>query len=162
MKSVWGDIMSLTYGKAEKKDFRRINELFVEMLQTIYQTDQVKGYAEGALDRFFEGGEEWISIAMDNDRIVAFLSIEVHREEKEFIYLDDFSVTKQYRGKGIGSSMMRIAESYAKEIHIPAICLHVEKSNAAALRLYERLGYQVYEDQGSRYCMIKKVLEMHF
>lgn len=29
-------MMRLTLGKAEKKDFNRINELFEEMLQTIY------------------------------------------------------------------------------------------------------------------------------
>ncbi len=149
--------MSLTLGKAEKKDFHRINELFVEMLQTIYQTDQVTGYSEGALDRFFDGRDEWISIAVDNGQIVAFLSIEVHHEEEEYIYLDDFSVTKQYRSQGIGRSMIRNAESYAKEIRIPTICFHVEKSNTAAFRLYERLGYKVHEDQGSRYLMIKHV-----
>ena len=149
--------MSLIFGKAEKKDFHRINELFVEMLQTIYQTDQVTGYPDGALDRFFDGRDEWISIAKDNDQIIAFLSIEVHHEDEEYIYLDDFSVTKQYRGQGIGTAMIRSAETYAKEIHIPTICFHVEKSNTAAFRLYERLGYQVLEDQGSRYLMMKKI-----
>ena len=149
--------MSWTLGKAEKKDFHRINELFVEMLQTIYQTDQVTGYSEGALDRFFDGRDEWISIAVDNGQIVAFLSIEVHHEEEEYIYLDDFSVTKQYRSQGIGRSMIRNAERYAKEIRVPTICFHVEKSNTAAFRLYERLGHKVYEDQGSRYLMIKHV-----
>lgn len=109
------------------------------------------------MDRFFDGRDEWISIALDRDRIIAFLSIEVHHEKEEYIYLDDFSVTTEYRGWGIGSSMIRIAESYAKEIRIPAVCLHVEKSNTAALRLYQRLGYQVQEDQGSRYLMIKKI-----
>ena len=49
------------------------------------------------------------------------------------------------------------AEGYAKEIHIPTICFHVEKSNTAAFRLYERLGYGIYEDQGSRYLMIKNI-----
>ena len=149
--------MNCTFGKAEKKDSNRINELFIEMLQTIYHTDQVNGYSEGDLDRFFDGRDEWISIAIDEDRIIAFLSIEVHHEEEEYIYLDDLSVTKQYRNKGIGTQLLHNAESYAKEISIPVICLHVEKTNTAAFRLYERLGYELYEDQGSRYLMIKNI-----
>ena len=149
--------MNCTFGKAEKKDSNRINELSIEMLQTIYHTDQVNGYSDGDLDRFFDGRDEWISIAIDEDRIIAFLSIEVHHEEEEYIYLDDLSVTKQYRNHGIGTQLIRNAESYAKDISIPAICLHVEKSNTAAFRLYERLGYEIYEDQGSRYLMIKHI-----
>ena len=149
--------MRLTFAKAEEKDFNRINELFVEMLQTIYRTEQVTGYPDGALDRFFDGRDEWISIARDGDKVVAFLSIEVHHEENPYIYLDDFSVTKEYRSNGIGSGMIQVAESYAEEIHIPAILLHVEKSNTAAFRLYQRLGYAVQEDQGSRYLMSKKI-----
>ena len=72
--------MNWTLEKAEKKDFDRINDLFVEMLQTIYRTDQVNGYPDGALDRFFADGDEWICIAKDEDQILAFLSIEVHHE----------------------------------------------------------------------------------
>lgn len=149
--------VNYTFGKAEKDDFHRINELFVEMLQTIYQTDRVTGYCDGALDRFFDGRDEWISIAMDADQIIAFLSIEVHHEEKPFLYLDDLAVTKQYRNQGIGTKLIRNAESYAKDIHIPAICFHVEKTNTAAFRLYQRLGYAIFEDQGNRYLMLKSV-----
>lgn len=71
--------------------------------------------------------------------------------------MDDLSVTKQYRNSGIGTELIRKAEGYAKEINIPTICFHVEKSNTAAFRLYERLGYGIYEDQGSRYLMIKNI-----
>ena len=149
--------MSWTLGKAEKKDSNRINELFIEMLQTIYHTDQVNGYAEGDLDRFFDGRDEWVSIAVDEGKIVAFLSIEVHHEEEEYIYLDDLSVTKQYRNQGIGTTLIRNAEKYAKDIHIQEICFHVEKSNTEAFRLYQRLGYEIYEDQGSRYLMLKHI-----
>lgn len=53
--------------------------------------------------------------------------------------------------------MIRNAEAYANEINIHTVCLHVEKSNVVAFRLYERLGYKIYEDQGSRYLMIKEV-----
>ena len=47
--------MDLTYCKAQSNDFERINELFIEMLMTIYNTDQVDGYSVGDLDRFFDG-----------------------------------------------------------------------------------------------------------
>lgn len=147
--------MNWTLGKAEKKDSDRINELFVEMLQTIYHTDQVNGYSEGDLDRFFDNRDEWISVAIDADRIIAFLSIEVHHEEREYLYLDDLSVTEQYRNHGIGTRLIQNAEAYAKDIHICTICFHVEKSNTEAFKLYRRLGYEIHEDQGNRYLMIK-------
>jgi len=149
--------MSITYSKAEKSDFSRINELFVEMLQTIYNTDDVNGYNEGDLDRFFDNRDEWACLASDEGRIVAFLSIEVHHEEEEFIYLDDMSVTKEYRSKGIGTELFSRAENYAREINIHNIYLHVEKSNTSAFRLYERLGYKIHEEQESRYLMSKSV-----
>lgn len=149
--------MNWTLRTAEKKDFNRINELFVEMLKTIYSTDQVNGYSEGDLDRFFAGGDHRICVAVADNVIVAFLSIEVYREAKEFLYLDDFSVTKKYRNCGIGTEMLCFAERYAKEIHVPAVCLHVEKSNYGALRLYERLGYKIHEDQGHRCFMMKNI-----
>ena len=149
--------MSWKIEKAEKKDIPRINELFIEMLQTIYHTDQVNGYGEGDLDRFFDGRDEWVSMVKDQGEMVAFLSIEVHHEEVEYIYLDDLSVTEIYRDKGIGTALIRNAEEYAKEIQISEICFHVEKSNTEAFRLYQRLGYEIYEDQGSRYLMIKHI-----
>ena len=149
--------MRWTIEKAEKKDIPRINELFIEMLQTIYHTDQVNGYGEGDLDRFFDGRDEWVSMVKDQGEMVAFLSIEVHHEEDEYIYLDDLSVTEAYRDKGIGTALIRNAEEYAKEIQISEICFHVEKSNTEAFRLYQRLGYEIYEDQGSRYLMIKHI-----
>ena len=47
--------MNLKYCKAQSSDFDRLNELFIEMLMTIYNTEQVDGYADGDMDRFFDG-----------------------------------------------------------------------------------------------------------
>ena len=55
------------------------------------------------------------------DKIIAFLSIEVHHEDEECIYLDDLSVTVQYRNNGIGTKLIQNAEAYAKDIHIKTI-----------------------------------------
>lgn len=146
----------MIYCKAQSDDFERLNELFIEMLTTIYNTDQVDGYSEGDMDRFFDGRDEWVCKVADNETIVAFLSIEVHHEEEEYIYLDDLSVTESYRNRGIGTTLINRAEEYAGEIGIHSIWFHVEKSNEDAFRLYKRLGYSIKEEQGSRYLMNKE------
>ena len=147
--------MNYTFRKAVKQDAGRINQLFIEMMQTIRGDKSVNGYPDGYLDKFFDSRDEWIAVATDNDEIIAFLSIEVHHEDKEYIYLDDLSVTNRHRNNGIGTKLIKIAESYAGEINISTICFHVEKTNTNALRLYHRLGYKIHQDQTTRYLMIK-------
>ena len=137
-------------------DEKRIRELFIEMLRTIYGTDDVKGYDDGALDRFWSGTEDRVYVAEDND-VVAFLSVEVHHDMGGYVYLDDFSVTEAYRSKGIGTELIRAAESYAKEIGMLAVVLHVEKTNQSAMRFYERMGYSVIRDDGNRNLMKKDI-----
>ena len=126
------------------------------MLQTIYHTDDVKGYEDGYLESFWNGGENRIYVAED-EKVRGFLSIEVYREPQAYLYLDDFSVTAAYRGSGIGTELMRAAETYAREIGIPAVVLHVEKTNESAFRFYERLGYAIFRDDGNRYLLSKEL-----
>ena len=141
---------------AVPEDAEKIDALFKEMLQTIYHTDDVKGYETGYLEPFWNGGENRIYVAED-DEVRAFLSIEVYREPQAYLYLDDFSVTAAYRGSGIGTKLIQTAEAYAKEIGIPAIVLHVEKTNESAFRFYERLGYAIFRDDGNRYLLSKEL-----
>ena len=151
--------MGYTIRIAIPEDEQRIRELFIEMLQTIYHTKDVEGYEPGCLDRYWTNGEERILVAEDKS-VVAYLSIEVHHEpEADYIYLDDLSVTESYRSHGIGSALIHEAEAYAYEIGIQHILFHVEKSNTDAFRLYERLGYKVFRDDGNRY-MMKKDMEI--
>ena len=144
-----------TIRTAEPKDEARIRGLFIEMLETIYHTDVERGYDPGSLDRFWAGGEDRIYVA-EAEEVVAFLSVEVHREEEAYVYLDDFSVAAAYRNQGIGTALLRAAEAYAETLGIPAIALHVEKTNGSALRFYERMGYAVVRDDGNRYLMGKR------
>ena len=126
----------MTLQIAQSGDFERINELFVEMLRSIYPAQPVRGYAEGELDRYFSGGDDRIFTILAEGGIIAFLSVEVHREDGGFLYLDDFSVTEKHRCRGIGTSLLRHAAAYACELQLPVLCLHVESSNLSALRLY--------------------------
>ena len=148
--------MEIVYRKAESSDSPRIAELFEEMLRTIYHTNDVKGYDDGYLDRFFSKDGNLIYVAELRKEVVAFLSIEVYREDG-YIYLDDFSVTAECRNKGIGTKLISLAEAYSESIGISAIVLHVEKTNEKAYQLYKKLGYRDHEDQGKRILMVKEL-----
>lgn len=147
--------------KAAKEDEPAIKRLFVEMLQTIYSQKDVDGYEDGYLDKFFSDREDWICVAEANGSVIAYLSIEVHREQENFIYLDDLSVSARYRSHGIGTELIKAAERFAAEKSISAIVFHVEKSNSSAFKLYERLGYSVMSDEDTRFRMVKKFFEFN-
>ena len=149
--------MGCVLRKAKSADTVRIEGLFAEMLKAIYHTDDVESYETGYLDKFFQGEEDWICVAEYENDVVAFLSIEVHRDG-DYIYLDDLSVAEEYRNNGIGTKLIHAAEKYAAEIGVAKITLHVEKANEDAYRLYLRLGYSVEADEGSRIRMNKFVL----
>lgn len=147
--------MEIHLRKAVKEDFSRINELFIEMLRIIYEREDVKGYQEGALDYYFTGGENWICVAEIDGRVEGFLSIEVHREQENYLYYDDFSVSRNHRDKGIGSALMHEAESYCKSLGFSSCYLHVEETNTKARRFYEKRGFVPLKTDGTRLCMIK-------
>lgn len=148
--------MEYTIRIAVPEDEEKIRELFLEMLRTIYNTDNVKGYGDGDLDRFWSETQDRIYVAEDS-QVIAFLSVEVHYEPVDHIYLDDFPVTAAYRNKGIGSALTRAAEEYAEQINSQAVLLHVEKVNTSAMRFYERSGYSIFRDDGNRFLLKKDI-----
>ena len=153
--------LMIEYRKAVENDKASIEALFIEMLQTIYNTSDVEGYEEGYLDRYFSDLEDIVIVAEDNGKVVAFLSVQVFRGDN-YIYLDDLSVTARYRDQGIGTNLIKSAEDYAKEIGISAIVFHVEISNERAHDLYKRLGYKDDLKDGSRMRMAKDGLSDAF
>lgn len=139
-------------------DEAAIRRLFVEMLRTIFHTQEVKGYPAGYVGRFFTGGEDEILVAEQAGAVVGFLSLESHREgEPPFLYLDDFSVTAACRGQGIGSRLLDMAEEYAAALELGEIHLHVERDNHGARRLYRHRGFGVLAEQGARLLLGKKL-----
>ena len=98
--------MDTVFRVATAGDEAAIRRLFVEMLRTIFHTQEVEGYPAGYVGRFFTGGEDEILVAEQAGAVVGFLSLESHREgEPPFLYLDDFSVAAACRGQGIGSRL---------------------------------------------------------
>lgn len=150
--------MDTVFRVATAGDEAAIRRLFVEMLRTIFHTQEVEGYPVGYVGRFFTGGEDEILVAEQAGMVVGFLSLESHREGKPpFLYLDDFSVTAACRSQGIGSRLLDMAEEYAAALELGEIHLHVERDNLGARRLYRRRGFGVLAEQGARLLLGKKL-----
>ena len=150
--------MDTVFRVATAGDEAAIRRLFVEMLRTIFHTQEAEGYPAGYVGRFFTGGEDEILVAEQAGMVVGFLSLENHREgEPPFLYLDDFSVTAACRGQGIGSRLLDMAEEYAAALGLGEIHLHVERDNLGARRLYRRRGFGVLAEQGARLLLGKKL-----
>jgi ribosomal protein S18 acetylase RimI-like enzyme len=85
-----------------------------------------------------------ILVAVDSDDVpVGKVHLDFQdRADEGVAVLIAASVTPPLRGVGIGTDLMRAAETFACERSCRAIVLGVEDSNPDARRLYERLGYR--------------------
>lgn len=61
-----------------------------------------------------------------------------------YAYLYALRVLEPFQGLGIGSALIDTAEQIARAKNYQVIQLAVERSNARALRLYERQGFRIF------------------
>lgn len=85
---------------------------------------------------------QFLLIQMDGD---ACGRVYLDRRDQE-IRLIDIALIEAVRGQGIGRALMEEILTEAVSASLP-VRLHVEQFNPA-FRLYQRLGFQVVEDQG--------------
>ena len=56
--------------------------------------------------------------------------------------ITNIAVKEEFRGRGIGAMLLKEALDEAKRRDIAAVTLEVRKSNASAIRLYEKFGFE--------------------
>lgn len=61
-------------------------------------------------------------------------------------YLYALRVRREHRNRGIGTELVREAESVLRQRGFSRVLISVAQDNDAARRLYERLGYEVFGD----------------
>lgn len=88
------------------------------------------------------------SIVLNADQPIGRMLIS--RKDDE-IRLVDIALLAEARGQGIGAKLIAGLFETAAEENKP-VRLHVEKFNPA-LRLYQRLGFQIIEDTGTQFFM---------
>jgi ribosomal protein S18 acetylase RimI-like enzyme len=119
-----------------------------ELAQTGWSEEQKASFlrmqfdAQGRYYREHYDGAEF-SVILEGDRPVGRLYVARWPEE---IRIVDIALLPEHRNAGIGSALLGdlISESVASG---KPLSIHVERFNPA-LRLYERLGFEVVEDKG--------------
>ena len=79
-------------------------------------------------------------VAEEESRVSGFL---VARRVALDIEILNFAVRLECRRRGIGAALLRVALDWGKSFHAENAMLEVRASNLAALRFYERFGFQV-------------------
>ena len=65
------------------------------------------------------------------------------------VYLAGIQILPQYQKQGIGTRVLGMVAAEAVGGQVP-VTLHVGKRTPAARRLYERLGFRVVAEEGTR------------
>lgn len=66
------------------------------------------------------------------------------------------SLYKEYRGKGVGTALMKEMLATLKEHGYEQVSLSVQKANFAA-KMYQKLGFQIIEENEEEFLMLKKL-----
>jgi len=79
-------------------------------------------------------------VAEEEGRVTGFL---VARRVGTDLEILNFAVRSGSRRRGLGAALLRSALDWGKSFHAENAMLEVRSSNVAALRFYERYGFQV-------------------
>lgn len=80
--------------------------------------------------------ERWKAVI--NDKLVGFIAADIRKRQK-VAWIATIAVHPDFRGRGIGGELMKIAEQRSG---MPAMRLSVRAGNKAAQRLYHGRGYE--------------------
>ena len=96
-------------------------------------------------------GNRFLDIVADGE-VVGWIWIGVRNGPvPDSVFVFDLFVEEEHRGHGHGHAAMTALEPYARDLGVRCIALSVFAHNTGAIRLYERLGYDVIlEDTGGQ------------
>lgn len=115
---------------------------YFEQLVHLEQVCGLEPFSREMLTECIEAMDTYAFI--DDDMICGFISI--HSSAKYLgggLYIVNLNVAPEYRRQGIGEKLMRTALVQYGNINDVPITLDVTKTNTPALRLYQKLGFQI-------------------
>jgi diamine N-acetyltransferase len=105
--------------------------------------------ARGALTALLRDGNlgrTWL--ILDGDKAVGYVVL-CFGYSLEWLgrdaFIDELYLREEYRGRGWGGKTMAFVEDSARDAGVRALHLEVVRENAAALKIYGKMGFQAHE-----------------
>lgn len=120
--------------------------------RSIIEQPELSLYYEG----FGDGPADHCLVAEDDGRVIGAVWTRIMND---YGHVDDdtpsfaISLYKEYRGKGIGTALMRSMLELLKERGYRKASLAVQKANYA-VRMYEKAGFRTVDENEEEYIMV--------
>lgn len=119
-----------------------------ELVIRPFSTDDVPRWARTELERShlldaLATTGDYLAAVVPDGRVVGKLGIR-YDEQTDAGTVIQFDVVPEHRNRGIGTRLLARAEQLIRDRGLRRATLAVEEDNAAALRLYRRLGYREF------------------
>jgi len=142
------------------------------MYEAIYHPDPANPYPKEVIyypqvrvywDNWGESNDDYCLMAVVDDKIAGAVWIRKFAEElKGCGYINEetpelaVALFKEYRNKGLGTQMMKLMIEWMKRKGYGQVSLSITKGNPA-IRLYERLGFDIVDENEVDYIMLLKL-----
>ncbi|MHA4895449.1 N-acetyltransferase family protein [Pedobacter sp. PWIIR3] len=140
--------MNIDIRVAEEKDCARLLELIIELAVYEKAPEEVTVTLQEFVDAGFGADKVWKAFVAETDNhIVGFALYYVRYSTWKGcrLYLEDFIVTDDYRGKGIGKLLFETVIKEAKERNFNGMVWQVLDWNAPAINFYNKYAAQLEE-----------------
>ncbi|SCJ94792.1 putative acetyltransferase [uncultured Eubacterium sp.] len=151
--------------KMKKTEYPLLNDFLYEAIhipqdaeappRSIINIPELQVYVE----QFGRGRADYALAAEVDSKIVGAVWVRIMND---YGHIDEktpslaISLYKPYRGLGIGTALMEAMLSLLKGKGYESVSLSVQQANAA-VRMYQRLGFQIFDENEEEYLMVKEL-----
>ena len=129
---------------AKKGDLKEIVNIFMMgSKKRPYLQEWTKKKVIGFLKPSLKKNE--LLVAVINENVVGFILAGPSSANKKIVYIDELWVAENYRGKGIGKSLLAFIEKYHKKKGVD-IMRFTAYSKSKASSFYKKLNYKVSKE----------------
>ena len=89
---------------------------------------------------YYKDGGKFFVVVIDNE-LIGMGGVKIHVDA--IAELKKFRIAKNYRGRGLGQKILNECERICKELKIEKIILDTTDRFKAALKMYEKNGYEI-------------------
>ena len=114
-----------------------------DVTEDIFNEPTVKTYPDDIYNpsEYINNPNQAAFVAVHNNLWIG--SIRVCKRWNNNAFIDDLSISRQFRGKGIGTTLMDAAVNWSKENNLNGVSLETQDINLLACRFYMKYGFKL-------------------